>query len=131
VYRVGLKLKAFVYLLPASVVNSKGNQHLTQGPPVSDEDLKTLSKIKHVVGVSLSDHHQATNDGLRWLGEMKELKCLMLEQFDITDVGLAHLQNIKSLEVLIIKAGQFSDAALLEFKNALPDCEVTLVQTDE
>ena len=61
------------------------------------------------------------------ISQVREAANQAITQNNLRQIAMGALNH----EAAYIKAGQFSDAALLEFKNALPDCEVTLVQTDE
>ncbi len=81
----------------------------------TDEDCRLLSRLQGLVwvsliGVALSD------EGLRWLGQMPELRHLDLHRIDaITDEGVSHLESLKKLETFFCPSPLLTDASMEVF----------------
>jgi hypothetical protein len=94
------------------------------GPMIPDQWIEKLVKTNHVIGVSFRNNALSPN-GVRMLGQMTELESLRLGgPMQITDEDLKHLHRLKNLKSLSIISGRFTEASLAELRMALPDCEV-------
>lgn len=115
--------------------------------PVGDEQLGFAVQIPDVIWLNLAGT-KITDDGLKQIAGMKQLKRLHLEKTQIGDVGLDHLLGLAELEYLNLYGTQVTDAGaakLAAMKNlkkvyfwqsqvseegikslqtALPDCQV-------
>lgn len=84
------------------------------GPAFTDEDLRLLLPLASQIawldlaGTGISD------EGLRWVGELKHLVRLHLENTSVTDRGLAHLAGLSYLEYLNLYGTGISDQGLTE-----------------
>ena len=114
-----------------SILRSKSGHGIEWGPALTDDDLETISKIKHVAGIKTSSYNKITNEGLRYIAAMPELEILQLLGFEISDAGLAELEKSYSLKLLNIEAGIFSNEAIERFRSALPECEIVIDQPKE
>ncbi len=81
----------------------------------TDEDCRHLSRLQDLgwvslIGVALGD------EGLRWLGQMPELRHLDLHRIDtITDEGVSHLANLEKLETFFCPSPLLTDASMEVF----------------
>lgn len=67
-----------------------------------------------------------TDNGLAHLRSLTKLKLLSLRGFhQITDASLMHIASLTSLAELNISSDQFTEAAIAEFQQALPNCKVS------
>jgi hypothetical protein len=94
------------------------------GPGIPDHWLETLKKVNHVIGVSFCKNPVSKN-GIRILGEMTDLQALELGGgFQITDEDLKQLYGLENLKVLSMLDDRITEEGLAGLKTALPDCEV-------
>ena len=115
---------------------------------LSDDDLKCLDGLSKLERLNLSGNpitgsgfghlvHLTTlnelllsetkvaDSSLPALVELKRLEFLALDGTEITDAGLACLQSFSGLKGLALGESQrFSDSALEELENALPQCDI-------
>lgn len=94
------------------------------GTRVTDAGLAPLSRLPKlrylsVHGLDISD------EGARVLASMKQLYWLEAGQTLITDAGMKELKNLASLKQLTV-GPDVTQAAVFEFRLALPDCHVFL-----
>jgi hypothetical protein len=105
--------------------------------PVTDDDIKSLSKMKTLEELSLS---QTTigNEGLAALEGMPELRILDLTDTKVTSTGLAPLARLPKLQVLALTWRKLTREDLMEMSwlkqlktivlNGVPLPESTMVQ---
>jgi Leucine Rich Repeat (LRR) protein len=93
------------------------------GTHVSDDDLQSLTRLKHIETLLLADT-DVTNGAMRWVVDMPRLKRLSLQRTSITDVGLLALMQQHSLLQLDIDGTCVSRKAIEQFRLARPDCQV-------
>ena len=60
-----------------------------------------------------------TNDGLRHLKHLPNLRVLLLNEVAVTNAGLAHLQHVESLEVLSMQKCRITDAGLVHLRGLM------------
>ena len=81
----------------------------------SDEDCSHLSRLKGLRWVSLLKT-PITDEGLRWLSELPELRHLDLHWVDnITDKGIAHLAKLTKIETFFGGGPNMTDASMTVF----------------
>ncbi|MCC6124145.1 MAG: hypothetical protein IT426_04240 [Pirellulales bacterium] len=80
---------------------------------VSDEDLKSIGKLRNLVSLVLSGT-AITDEGLIHLGELGELESLFLQNSQITDAGLKTLVALPNLKILDISGTKITDAGVKE-----------------
>lgn len=83
---------------------------------LSDKGLASARYLKSIRSIDLNTYQsKATDEGLRYIGEMTGLQNLRLESYrggNFSDQGIAYLQNLVNLETLSLRGQQISDAAL-------------------
>ncbi len=79
--------------------------------PLSDQDLKQITGLYHLVKLSLSETH-VTDKGLKELSRLKKLDQLCLNKTNITDHGLADLVPLENLTILDLTSTKVTDAGL-------------------
>jgi len=110
------------------VTRPKGSEKLTMvdlsRKKVTDADLKVISSIKTVtellLGGTLADKNArgalaatgVTDEGLKSIAQMPNLRKLQLEGANITDAGLKHLSGLKNLTDLILNNTKVTDAGM-------------------
>ena len=78
----------------------------------TDEDCRHLSRLRGLVWVSLIGT-AIGDEGLRWLGQMPELRHLDLHRIDaITDEGISHLASLRKLETFFCPSPLLTDASM-------------------
>jgi|GEM_PF-4659772 len=79
--------------------NENGNivQLSATGPDVGDAELAGISKLSRLQKLTLNES-RVTNESLKVIGELTDLKTLLLEKTAITAEGLESLTSLKSLE---------------------------------
>lgn len=86
------------------------------GDHVQDSQLELLSPLDSQVAVLNLGRTKVTDDGLKSLEGLKNLRKLHLENTHIGDAGLAHLKNLTSLEYLNLYGTQVTDSGLAELE---------------
>ena len=92
--------------------------HLSSSP-VGDEQVALAASVADVIWLNVAGT-KITNDGLKAIGGMKQLRRLHLEKTQIDDVGLQHLTGLAELEYLNLYGTKVTDAGiakLAELKN--------------
>jgi Leucine-rich repeat (LRR) protein len=83
-------------------------------------DLRGLSKLEELdLGGSL-----ATDSAINSIRDMTTLTTLRLDGQQFTDAGLRRLNSLKSLKKLHLGPTRVTRQGIIDFKKALPDCEV-------
>ena len=117
------------------------------GTKITDEDLKSLSKVKNLELLALQGT-QISNAGLKEVAKLRKLRSLGLNGTKITDgalkevVKLRHLNNIglsgtqitdegleelaklRNLTGLYLYETQVTKAGVAQLKQALPNCQI-------
>lgn len=61
----------------------------------------------------------ASNEGLRHLKHLPNLRVLLLNEVAVTNAGLAHLRHVENLEVLHMQNPRINDAGLVHLRGLL------------
>jgi len=108
----------------------KGNSNLaTLSLPqagVTDEGLKEIGKLTQLKSLSLNSS-PITDAGLEELKGLRSLERLSLTGTKITEKAVPTLSQFKRLEFLTINEKQFGNAGVEALKKALPKCDVNAV----
>ena len=67
---------------------------------------------------------QITDEGLKEVAKLQNLKLLFLSRTHITDAGLKELAKFQKLEILWLPGTQVTAEGVAELKKALPNCEI-------
>ena len=98
-------------------------------PGLTDEGLKHLAALKELKTLDLG-RSQVTNAGLQYLGkELKGLLALYLSSPQITDDGLTHLRGLTGLIDLHLSGLQVGDAGLKHLQECKGLKRLTLKRT--
>jgi hypothetical protein len=85
-----------------------------------DADIAPLRRLRHLTQVTLPESY-VTDAGLARLGEMKELRHLVLSHPSdpgrFTDAGIGHLKGLHHLEMLILTGTSVTDAGMIHLKD--------------
>lgn len=90
-----------------------------------DETMKLVSKLTNLQAISLrapssgnsSIGWYITDNVLKYLKDLKNLKSIVLIRARITDAGLAHLKDLSNLEFINLNDTGITDAGLAHLKN--------------
>lgn len=82
--------------------------------PVSDDEIVCLDLSS--CGI--------TDNGLKHIAALKNLKAIILTRTAITDAGLVHLAGVKKLELILLNETGVSEAGQLQIKKLFPNCKV-------
>jgi hypothetical protein len=94
---------------------------------VTDAGLKEIKDLKNLSFLDLS-HTKVTDAGLKELKNLENLMFLGLANTKVTDAGLKELKNLKKLTFLFIPDTQATNAGVKQLQDALPKCEIRIVQ---
>jgi hypothetical protein len=86
------------------------------GERVQDSQLELLSPLDEQLAVLNLGRTKVTDDGLKALEGLKNLRKLHLENTHIGDAGLAHIKNLTTLEYLNLYGTQVTDSGLAELE---------------
>ncbi len=97
--------------------------------PITDEGLEHLKLLTGLEHLELLYSEgfagpRLTNEVADILVPLSNLTTLNLTGAKLTDAGLARLRGLKKLKTLRLVRTQISKEGILEFRSALPDCEV-------
>ncbi len=82
-----------------------------------------LQELPHLKEVQISAE-LLSDTSMRYIADLKSLETLELSgNFQVTDAGLQNLKGLRSLRHLEL-GGHFSDAAIADLQQALPDCKI-------
>jgi hypothetical protein len=82
--------------------------------------LRFLLDLKHLQSVTIVDGRAGnlTDDDLRWLAQMSNLKTLHVHSSNLTDAGIAHLAGAPQLTELSLSGEGFTDGVFAPFRAA-------------
>jgi hypothetical protein len=86
------------------------------GDRVQDSQLEALAPVSDQLAVLNLGRTKITDDGLKAIENLKNLRKLHLENTHIGDAGLSHLKNLTSLEYLNLYGTQVTDSGLTELE---------------
>jgi hypothetical protein len=101
---------------------------------VTDADVQQIPQLKHVVGLSLTNCAELSDQGLAVLRRLPELRSLDLSRHPspyqihknpraLTDAALAHVEGLRRLRELSLSGTSITDAGLARLKS-LSELEV-------
>ncbi len=92
---------------------------------ITDEGLKFLQNLKGLRNLDLSNNC-ITDEGLKFLQNLKSLRLLGLgHNRGVTDEGVKYLQGLHNLEVLQLNKAAFNETGVKNLKHALPGCRIS------
>jgi len=96
---------------------------LSYSPLVNDATLERVAKRPSVTELYLRGT-RITDDGLKYLNHLTELKWLDLAETGITDVGLQHLMGLSTLKHLDLTKTRVTAQGVSAIRQAIPKVEV-------
>ena len=88
--------------------------HLDAEGQMTDEALDLISRVETVTGLELGGSKRLSDDGIRCLARLPQLKHLDLRDTGITDRGLTILRDLPSLETLSLAQTRITDDGVAE-----------------
>jgi len=76
---------------------------------ITDKGLQVLQKLPNIERLSLHGANNISNDGLKEVARLKNLKHLELAGTNITDDGLKHIENLGHLKILDLRGLAIGD----------------------
>ena len=89
--------------------------------PVGELTAGVLGKVTEL-GFWRSVGTEITDEVLKKVAKLQNLKKLALTDYKITDAGLREVAKLQKLEELRLEGTQITDAGVAELKKALPKC---------
>jgi Leucine-rich repeat (LRR) protein len=104
-------------------------KHLTQLESLSvpeqidDAQIAHIETLTNLKTLNL-ECTQITDDAVAHLRNMKRLERLDIHKTKVSDASLTYLRGLTKLRYLQLQATKVTDKGFLQFKAALPDCEI-------
>ncbi len=95
-----------------------------EGDPIIDGELDRLQRLTNLKGVELGDDSSVTEEGIKTLCGLTELKHLSLGDVVIGSSTLQELQKLKQLQWLELVDEKLSESDLDSFQQKLPHCKI-------
>ena len=92
-------------------------------PPISDEALKQLARLPQLRKLKI-ESELITDDGLSHLLVLKKLRVLGIAAPRLTDEGLAILGQMKQLEELAVESPHLTAGGIERLRRDLPHCKI-------
>jgi hypothetical protein len=111
----------------AHVSNCRGIENLNlQDTEITNDGLKYLQNLKLLKYLRLKENSQLTDDCIPHLLELDYLHNLQIQETSITENGLKKLTALQYLEMLVIHVfdNNYTFEGLLQISHELPDCEI-------
>lgn len=90
-----------------------------------DAELKQLSKLRCLQGLSIMSCEDVTDEGMKHIAQLSKLEELdILYCFKITDVGLGYLTKLSSLKLIKARGTGVTKRGVAAFRKAVPGCKV-------
>jgi Leucine-rich repeat (LRR) protein len=70
--------------------------------------------------------NRITDEGLKSLAGMANLRTLLLVRCEVTNDGLQHLRGLANLELLDVSGTKVTESGAKQFAQSLPKCKVEL-----
>jgi hypothetical protein len=93
---------------------------------VSDGGLKEIGKLQ--IAHLILDENPITNEGLKELATLKQLRTLSLKNTEISDDGMIHVKELKFLSTIYLSKTKVTDIGLHELVELT---ELELIALDE
>jgi hypothetical protein len=90
-----------------------------------DEDGKRLPKPTSDGPFTVVEAEVRTDDSLKGIENLLQLRHLTLSSRGITDAGLIHLEHLPNLQSLYLEDTQVTEQGIKRLQRALPDCRVS------
>jgi hypothetical protein len=71
-----------------------------------------------------------SESGFQELGQLKSLEFLWFVRLNVSDGAARHLKGLTDLKTLRFSLCHISDQAVAELREALPNCEITVVRSE-
>ena len=97
--------------------------NLIANPNVTDDSLKKLSHLYELRTLRIS-YTAVTDNGLQHLQHLSNLQALSLKDTKVTDAGLKHLGALTKLSFLQIQKTKVTEKGIKYLKMLLPDCHL-------
>ena len=104
---------------------------LTNDRRFSDADLKPLGSLTKLEMLEVGDFSQITDTGMAYLGDLRSLRFLGLDNTRITDAGLKHLANLDRIQDLSLLGTRVSDLRPLEKMTGLKKLDLIGTLVDD
>ena len=98
--------------------------HILNCPNVTDEGLKCIEPLSNLRRLNLSGSG-ITDQGLTHLSDLVELRELSLKRTAISDDGLSHLSELANLEWLSLSNTSVTNDAINALRKRLPKCDMS------
>ena len=105
--------------------------YFREGDSITDADLYRLKRLTNFKGLELGTGSRVTEDGIETICELTELVHLSLGDVVVSDGTLQKLQQLKNLKSLELVGTKLSEEGIDAFRQALANCEVRVLPTDE
>lgn len=96
-----------------------------QGCQITDQDLETISKLDNLRSLLLLENTQITDLGMKKIASLKKLLVLEITHAQITPNGLKALVELP-LKHLIINKNQFTPSQIERIKKMFPKAEISI-----
>ena len=90
---------------------------------ITDEGLKDLAKLQNLKTLFLGGT-KITDAGLKEVTKLQKLKWLDLVNTQITDAGLKELVKLRDLQLLDLYGTKITDTGFAELEKAMPNCKI-------
>lgn len=91
---------------------------------ISDRGVATLTELPNLRELELLDIPGLTNEGLKHIGQMRQLRSLEIWGGGVTDEGLQHIEGLVNLKRLVLYDERLSDQAVEHLRESLPECNI-------
>ena len=129
----GLKELRYLSLFYCPELTGSGFEYLTKleklvnlnisNNQISDKHLSQLQKINSLQVLNVDPN---TDQGMAELSRFSSLRRLWIggKQEQLTDAGLEKLSSLSNLEILMLPRDKYSEEAIAQLKQSLPDCRI-------
>ena len=93
------------------------------GTEITDEVLKKVAKLQNLKKLGLT-HYKITDAGLKEVAKLQKLSFLHLNNTKITDAGLMEVAKLQKLGFLYLLGTKVTKEGVAELKKALPNCKI-------
>jgi Leucine rich repeat len=101
--------------LEGSVLKEVSGKPIYSKEQISDEGLKNLAGMTNLRSLNLCGTN-TTDAGLKYLGGMKDLQNLLLSSTKVTDAGMEDLMKLPKLQSLMLYDTQVTDTGVFALK---------------
>lgn len=94
-----------------------------EGKRISDDDLKLLQPLRNLRKLDLEET-PITDAGLKHLADLTSLEYLDLEETRVTDAGMEHLKGLKNLRVINLDDTRVTRRGEQILRDAIPNLRI-------